>query len=264
MIPIYWVQLQKLGSSSQEERKKIFEQVFKLFDLRGMTLLADREYVGQQWFKFLKANQLNFVIRLRWADYYEHVDAQGGLSYEQMAQKCVDRRKLLKKRITLLGQQYHLLMMPNPKAQAEEPVMIFLTTLLPTQRTAQLYAKRWKIECLFRHLKSNGYNLEEMNLKDVAKHYLMMALVSVAYVLAIIEGTKRLPKIAIQQYRDGSQTLEVSIFREGLSFLTQNCFSLLDFLKYVFSLLKSRRQSFVKMSSSMVDSSHFKLISPTP
>ena len=240
-VPIYWVQLEKLGSSNQEERKAMFEQAFKLFDLKGMTLLADREYIGQQWFKFLKDSGLNFVIRLRWGDYYEQVDKQGGLSYVQMAQRCFHRQKLLKKRITLQGQQYSWLMIPNPKANADEPILIFLTTLPPTKRTANLYAKRWKIECLFKHLKSNGYHLEDLNLKNADKHCLMMALVSIAYVLAIQEGTKRLPLIPLQSYRDGSKTLEVSIFREGLAHLTAICFSLTRFLTHVIALVKPPR-----------------------
>ena len=245
-VPIYWVQLEKLGSSSQEERKTMLEQAFTLFDLRGMTLLADREYIGQEWFKFLKDWGLNFVIRLRWGDYYEQVDNQGGQSYVQMAKKCIHRQKLLKKRITLQGQQYSLLMIPNPKVDADEPMMIFLTTLPPTWYTAKLYAKRWKIECLFKHLKSNGYHLEDLKLKDANKHCLMMALVSIAYVLAIREGTKRLSNIPIQTYRDGSETLESSIFREGLAHLTAICFSFTRFLSYVILLLKPRRQDWIK------------------
>lgn len=245
-VPIYWVQLEKLGSSSQQERKALFEQALKLFDLKGMTLLADREYMGQQWFKFLKDSGLDFVIRLRWGDYYEQVNSQGGLSYVQMAQRCFHRQKLLKKPINLLQQHYSLFMIPNPKADADEPILIFLTSLPPTKRTANLYAKRWKIECLFKHLKSNGYHLEDLNLKNPDKHCLMMAMVSIAYVLAIQEGTKRLPNIPIQNYRDGSKTLEISIFRAGLAHLTAICFSLTRFLMHVIALLKPRRLDWIK------------------
>lgn len=245
-VPIYWVQLEKLGSSSQDERKVMFEQAFQLFDLKGMTLLADREYIGQQWFKFLKDSGLNFVIRLRWGDYYEQVDGQGGLGYVQMAQSCFRRQKRFKKRVTLQGQQYSLLMIPNPKADADEPILIFLTTLPPTKRTANLYTKRWKIECLFKHLKSNGYHLEDLNLKDPDKHCLMMALVSIAYVLAIQEGAKHLHNIPIQTYQDGSKTLETSIFREGLAQLTAICFSFARFLNHVVKLLKIRSHPWIK------------------
>ncbi len=43
-VPIYWVELGKIGASSQEERKAMFEAAVSLFDLKRMTLLADREY----------------------------------------------------------------------------------------------------------------------------------------------------------------------------------------------------------------------------
>jgi hypothetical protein len=63
-VPIYWVQLEKIGASSQAERKAIFETAFSLFNLQEMTLLADREYIGKNWFTFIKENKIHFVIRL--------------------------------------------------------------------------------------------------------------------------------------------------------------------------------------------------------
>ncbi|MBK6931644.1 MAG: transposase [Saprospirales bacterium] len=72
-------------------------------------------------------------------------------------------------------------------------------------KAAHLYAKRWKIECLFRHLKTNGYNLEDLNLKELNKSLLMMAIVTTAYILAIREGWKRRRRIPTQRYQDGSE-----------------------------------------------------------
>ena len=80
-VPIYWVQLEKIGASSQAERKAMFEAAFSLFDLKGMTLPADREYIGKAWFKFLKENKIHFVIRLRLGDYFEDVNASKGKDY---------------------------------------------------------------------------------------------------------------------------------------------------------------------------------------
>ena len=48
-VPLYWSQLGKLGASSQEERKEMFEKALSLFDLKGIRLLADREQVGREW-----------------------------------------------------------------------------------------------------------------------------------------------------------------------------------------------------------------------
>lgn len=35
-VPIYWVQLEKIGASNREERKAMFEAAFSLFNLQGM------------------------------------------------------------------------------------------------------------------------------------------------------------------------------------------------------------------------------------
>jgi Transposase DDE domain len=200
-VPIYWVQLEKIGASSQQERKAMFETVFSLFDLSGMTLLADREYIGKQWFKFLKDNQIHFVIRLRLTDYQQDVNTAKGSNYQKMILRCASKNKLVKKQILLDGIAYTFIIMPNPKNDAEESVMIFLTTLPNAANAAQLYAKRWKIECLFKHLKTNGFNLEEMNLKDPGKNLLMMAIAATAYILAIREGLKRQKKSQISNVK---------------------------------------------------------------
>ncbi len=245
-VPIYWVQLEKIGASSQAERKAMFEQAFLLFDLQGMTLLADREYIGKNWFNFLKKNKIHFVIRLRAGDYFEEVNGARGKGYERMVTKCGLKDKLVKKQIFLDGQAFTIVMMPNPKVNAEEPVMIFLTTLPNAVKAAECYVKRWKIECLFKHLKTNGYNLEDLNLKNASKNLLMMAIVTIAYTLAIQEGWKHQNYIATQRYQDGTQTPEVSIFREGLAILTTKCFRFIEFIRYVFSMLSPKNHPISK------------------
>ncbi|MEQ1746986.1 MAG: hypothetical protein ABMA02_16260, partial [Saprospiraceae bacterium] len=110
----------------------------------------------------------------------------------------------------------------------------------------------WKIECLFRHLKTNGYNLEDINLKDPNKNLLMLAIVTTAYILAVREGWKRRKRIPLQQYKDGNETPEASIFREGLAVLTAKCFRFVGFLLYVLPHYLRKIMPFAKMSSSMV------------
>lgn len=245
-VPIYWVQLEKLGASSQSERKEMFDQALSLFDLKGMTLLADREYVGVEWFKYLKTNNIHFVIRLRLGDYEADVNAAKGSSYCQMYQKSAAKDKTLAKQLHIGSETYKVVMMPNPKIEAEEPVFIFLTTLTDASKAAQAYVKRWKIECLFRHLKTNGYHLEDLNLKNTGKNLLMFAIAATAYVLAIREGEKRIDKIPNNKYADGSHWPETSIFREGLAILTSICYQFVDFLNHVFKALSLKKHAIFK------------------
>lgn len=109
----------------------------------------------------------------------------------------------------LEGETFTFIMMPNPKKEVSKSVLIFLTTLPNAQKSAELYAKRWKIECLFKHLKINGYNLEDLNRKDTNKNLLMMALVTLASTLAIRKGWKCRKTIWDQKYQDGTETREI-------------------------------------------------------
>lgn len=151
-IPIYWKQLEKIGASNQTERIDLFEEVVRLFDLSGMTLLADREYIGQKWFKYLRSKGINFVIRLRFANYYEAINDQPGKTYQQMYDQCYYQRKFVRKQILIDGEAFYLSMRCNPKDTAKEQVIIFLTPIRPVRKTVDQYVKRWRIECLFRHL----------------------------------------------------------------------------------------------------------------
>lgn len=245
-VPIYWAQLGKIGASSQEERCAMFEKALQVFDLKGMILLADREYVGKKWFKFLKTNKINFVIRLKHGDYQSEVDTGEGKTYEQMFLKCAAKNKVLKRQIWLDGELFTFVMMPNPKTHADEPVLLFLTTLPNAKQAAELYVYRWKIECLFKHLKSNGFHLEDMNLKDEGKNLLMFAVAATAYTLTIRSAWKHRKSIATKIFADGSKSLENSIFREGLSRITAICFSFIRFLTFVLKAQNCKNHALFK------------------
>ena len=102
-------------------------------------------------------------------------------------------------------------MIPNQKPDAKEGYMLFLTTLPPTKKTVATYRSRWKIESLFFHLKSNGNNLEDLNLRNPDKSRLLLALFALAYTLAVREGIKRQNRTPHNTSKDGSSCPEVHI-----------------------------------------------------
>jgi len=232
-IPIYWKQLSKIGSSNQQERLDLFKQAAQHFDLRKMTLLADREYIGKTWFKYLKTNKINFVIRLRFGDYYEWVDHAPGKTYQQMYDKCFLQGKFVRKHFKIDEQSYFISMRPNPKKTRGEEVIIFLTTIRPVLKTIDQYVKRWRIECLFRDLKTNGFSLEELNLKDVGKSNLMMALIGLAHALTVRTAWKTQSTVRRIRFKNRSIFPAQSIFRQGLALITAWCSNFELFIEYV-------------------------------
>jgi hypothetical protein len=87
-IPIAFIDLEKIGHSSQKERIDWFSQLSNHFDFSGMTLIADREYIGLQWFKALRSTfDLNFIVRLKKGIYHGQVNACQGKSQTEMVAK---------------------------------------------------------------------------------------------------------------------------------------------------------------------------------
>jgi hypothetical protein len=236
-IPIYWVDLGRLGISSERERKKIFRRVFKCYDLSGKTLLADREYIGKEWFKYLQDQGLDFIIRLRKNNYRKAINACDGKSWEEMERKVLNSKlpnKALGKRVTIDGREYSFVLVKNPDAKAKDKVVYLLSTLeAAAVFIAGQYLLRWGIECCFRHLKSNGFQLEQINLKGKARSKLLMAVVVFAYVLSIHEGLKKYKNVRLIRKADGTSVKAESVFRNGWDNLIAKIPTFEYFLQYV-------------------------------
>lgn len=64
-IPLYWEMLDKGGSSDTHERKQLLEKAIKtLGKERIHALLADREFIGVKWFKYLMDEKIESHIRI--------------------------------------------------------------------------------------------------------------------------------------------------------------------------------------------------------
>jgi len=140
----------------------------------------------------------------------------------------------------LQGEEYTIVMTKNFKYDPKEPYIFFLSDLDNAKDILKYYTQRWKIECCFRHLKTNGFNLEDMNLKKDNKIMLMVAVVIVTYALAIKEGVlKYLQKqIRMKHYKNGKVYLEMSIFRKGLEVLDGVLNGLSKFIRYLIYQIK--------------------------
>lgn len=129
-------------------------------------------------------------------------------------------------------------MLKNSRRDADEPLVCLVTNLQqPARQIADLYRMRWKIETLFRHLKTNGFSLEAMNLGTELRCRLLMAIVVFSYVLSIREGLKNYGKVGVKEYSDGSLERGESVFRFGINSLIRFCENLLTFCQHVFGNL---------------------------
>ena len=65
-FPLFWTLLDKKGNSNTAERIALIERVLTVLPApRIQALIGDREFIGQQWFSWLKQHHIPFAIRIR-------------------------------------------------------------------------------------------------------------------------------------------------------------------------------------------------------
>lgn len=219
-IPIYWHDLGKKGTSNSGERKELFLRAMQRPDLSGKLLLADREYVGREWFRFLLDHGIPFIIRLKKGHYRQQVDLAGGMRYSALEKKLLRSKKhgkAVSGAFMLDGMALRLVMTRNGSPGEGDRILYLLTGQgWPAKKIAGTYSLRWRIENCFKHMKTNGFNLERINLRDAGKARLMIALLVLAYTLSVLEGLKDYERAPVKRYANGKVYKAVSAFRKGL------------------------------------------------
>lgn len=65
-VPLLWKELYKAVTTSEEERIALIERLLPLIDPRHIeALVADREFIGEQFFARLCRRHFRFVTRIR-------------------------------------------------------------------------------------------------------------------------------------------------------------------------------------------------------
>ncbi len=65
-IPIYWLELDGRGNSNTEQRKELLGLfIANLGTDKIDYLLADREFIGEEWFNYLIENKIKFIVRIK-------------------------------------------------------------------------------------------------------------------------------------------------------------------------------------------------------
>ncbi|MDJ1472030.1 transposase [Xanthocytophaga flava] len=243
-VPVYFRIYTHKGVLSEKERIGFIRKSLSVIDLRDKLLIADREFIGKDWFDFLSKNRIDFLIRLRKGIYQQWVDLECK-QYEKLQKRAL-KKAYAQAQFTLEKQPYRLEVYRNENQSEKEPLLYLLTNRLKEKRTGKQYGKRWKIEyCFkhlneycFKHLKTNGFNLQQVAFQDTNKIRLLISFVIVAYILAIEQGILQEKQNPVRHIRfaNGKKYRSVSIFRDGLQKLKEKLTYLVDFRTYLFKL----------------------------
>lgn len=253
-IPIFFKVYKHKGVLSEAERIKFMKKALQYYNLKGKELLADREFIGNAWFHFLEISGIKFVIRLRKKQYKEQINSLSGVidteRYDKLVSKA-QKKGYAQAIITIENKIFRIEFWRN-KNQDEsktDPVIFLITNILDKNRVGKKYAQRWKIEYCFKHLKSNGFNIEAIGFKKIHKLQFLMAVVIVIYILAICKGLiidkNDESKSKWKVYKSGLISRADSIFRKGLFELKAATYNVMKIREF-FKKLKVPKRCFVQ------------------
>lgn len=217
-IPILWSILDRDGTSTMAQRQELLERYLKLFGANSIgMLLADREFIGNQWFEFLVENGIPFAIRVPESLL---VTLEGGqvVSLASMTRHRAQLRHLpqLRGRFKDMAERFAGSLGFAAKRRSDGTLIIVVTNRDPLIALAA-YKKRWQIECLFGDTKTRGFNMEDTKLTHPAKLSLLLAVIAlaIAWVQACAKAIK--PDGYIPRAKHGYR--RKSWFRTGLDTL---------------------------------------------
>jgi hypothetical protein len=126
-----------------------------------LTLLADREFLGNDWFNYLKQQGIQPLIRLKKDTLL--TAGTGKKSQVQFLFRKLKPGKFASSGARLVyGANYVVSAYRN--FQKELIAVVHQDGRLSPKEVLGEYATRWKIESLFQHLKSRGFDLEKTRL----------------------------------------------------------------------------------------------------
>jgi Transposase DDE domain len=217
---------------SQEERNKFTKEAIAHCALENWCVVADREFIGNFWFTNLQTLSYKFVIRLRKKQYKKNL--KGKESYASL-EKRANKHGRASASVIIEGQEYRLWIVKNETENGDEPLIYLLTNYLNKPDAPALYRLRWKIETCFKHLKTNGFNLEDIRMTDINKIKLMLAILVFIYIAAIVEGesNKENEYVQIKKYKNGSEYKSISYFKLGIGYLMEYTRTLNTFIEFI-------------------------------
>ena len=212
-FPLLWAVLPKKGCSDTRERIALLDEYLRLFGRSSIRFLcADREFVGRDWFSYLRRERVAFRLRVRADPKVTHGRGQPVQARRLFRQGRVGEAVLLRGARRLLGQRLFVM---GVRLARDEYVIV----CAPEESEALLedYARRWEVETLFGCLKTRGFCLEATHVTDTERLRKLLALVALAFCWAHVVGEWLSAQKPLPIKKHGRKG--VSIFRHGLDHL---------------------------------------------
>jgi hypothetical protein len=234
-FPILFKMLDKRGNSNTNERIALVQEFVDCFGKDCIDcLLADREFVGEQWLNFLNNNNIRYFIRIRNNFKIFCPKKQREITAKHLFHNMkVGELRHYPKIVKMHGEYCYISGIKNIKDGKID--FCIIVAFNKPELALEYYAKRWQIETLFRGLKSSGFNLEETHLTHRDRLRKLILLVMIAFVWCYKIGDfidEKIKPITIKKH--GRRA--ITVFKYGLDYLSKCLLS--GFNKYNLNLIQ--------------------------
>jgi len=218
-FPILISMLDKRGNSHTQERISMIEKYIRLFGYQTIDcLLADREFVGENWINYLNSTKIRYHIRIRENFYVDDPRTSKRFKVFWMFTGLKCGECCYMHRIYRVNGQLCYLSASKIKNKDGTPEFQIIISFNKPETAQSAYKERWQIETAFRGLKSSGFNIEDTHLTDLGRLEKLFSVVMVAFAWAYIVGVFADQNVkAIRILKHGRRAK--SLFKYGLEII---------------------------------------------
>lgn len=229
-IPIFWQVSANGGSSSTSTRKQVLKAVLqRIGAIRIKAFLADREFIGEEWFRFLKKQKIPFIIRIKHNTQASGIEEGSQVPVINLWNKNTKKKPLRNHCVLIWG---HFLYLSISQAEGSKEPMIVVSSNEFSDAIA-LYLRRWEIETLFGCLKTRGFRMEDTHMTAPERIEKLLFVLTIAFVWSYRLGEVEAAQNPIPVKSHGRPSK--SLFRLGL-----------DYLRLIMASIEEKTEEFLR------------------
>jgi transposase len=175
-IPLMVKPLERKGNSNTAQRIEMMDSILEIIPVHRIEIfLGDREFIGNDWLKYLKSKEIPFIMRVR-----DNIN----IGYEEDNKfKCYSIKELMKEKKEYngdvhIGTENLKLTGKWGNEEKEKPEIALIS--YGAENVLDSYRRRWDIEVGFKCLKTNGFRIEDTGLKEARRIRTLVQLTGMA------------------------------------------------------------------------------------
>jgi len=228
-IPVYWIFLDKKGSSNLAEQQQVIRPVLAIFKEYKSVILGDREFCSVDLGKWLGEGGVYFCLRQKKST---NVTQENGMMVGMESLGLKPGMKLFLNDVQVTqkkdakGFGLACKWKKTYRGFRTKEAWFILTNFDTIDLAIAAYQKRFSIEEMFRDYKSGGYNLEgtQMNQTHLSA---LLVIVAIAYTSACLQG-QGVKAMGIQKYVARPENPHTNQRRHSRFYVGQHLYHWLD------------------------------------